>query len=270
MSNEDTTPVISKTAFSCPHCGAYTTQTWYSIFVKPYGQDHRTPSIPNEESLEFFKTKPDMEKDLRDNLVQWCEKMMLGKPFFENSDKTPYTAPILQNCNLARCYNCKEISIWVYDRIVYPTSKIDIKPNGDLPEHIQQLFDEAREIVESSPKGAAALLRLSIQYLCKELGESGKNIDKDIASLVSKGLNPLVQKSLDIVRVIGNESVHPGEIDLNDNKEIALKLFGLVNLIAEQMISHPKQVESLYGTLPQNKLDGIEKRNTKASQNKNT
>lgn len=77
-------------------------------------------------------------------------------------------------------------------------------------------------------------------------------------------MNPLVQKALDVVRVIGNESVHPGEIDLDDNRDIALQLFNVVNLITEQMITHPKQVEAMYGSLPEGKLQGIDKRNKKA------
>jgi len=76
-------------------------------------------------------------------------------------------------------------------------------------------------------------------------------------------LNPLVQKSLDIVRVIGNEAVHPGVIDLNDDRDTASQLLNLVNSIADQMISHPKKVEELYGKLPESKREAIEKRNNK-------
>ena len=99
-----------------------------------------------------------------------------------------------------------------------------------------------------------------MQKLCKHLGEKGKNIDADIAALVKKGLNPVVQQSLDIVRVVGNESVHPGTIDLNDDRETALRLFDLVNAITEQMISHPKKVQELYSKLPESKREAIEKR----------
>jgi len=264
MPKENTTPLISKTAFSCPHCGAYTTQHWYQLVADAYREEHRTPTIPTAEMVEGFRTAKDIPDETKDGLLKWGAKMLSGKPFFESNNNSLYGRPIVQNCNLSRCYNCKEIAIWIHDQIVYPNTKIDILPNNDLPDQIRSLFEEAREIVDSSPKGAAALLRLCVQHLCKELGESGKNIDKDIASLVSKGLNPLVQKALDVVRVIGNESVHPGEIDLNDNKEIAVKLFGLVNLICEQMISHPKQVQELYGGLPEGKRKGIEKRNAKA------
>jgi hypothetical protein len=62
------------------------------------------------------------------------------------------------------------------------------------------------------------------------------------------------------VRVIGNESVHPGTIDLKDDREIALRLFDLVNAITEQMISHPKRVQEMYSKLPAAKREAIEKR----------
>ena len=265
MSNTDNTPLISKTAFGCPHCGAYTTQFWFKTFVAGYeNKDHRTPTMPDETSIDEVQRDKALAPERKTAIIKWIRQMLSGKPFIEKSEATPYNPPILNNCNVTKCYNCGDIAVWVHDKMVFPAKKIDIRPNEDLPDRIKALFDEARAIVDGSPKGAAALLRLCIQHLCKELGESGKNLDADIASLVSKGLNPLVQKALDVVRVVGNESVHPGEIDLNDNKEVAVKLFELVNLIAEQMISHPKHVERLYSGLPENKLLGIEQRNAKA------
>ena len=258
-------PSVSKTAFNCPHCGAYTTQHWSSLYSKGYRDDQRTPNIPKPGEKRRWEDDPELENEVRQMLVEWTEKMCAGKPFPETQSDSEYLRRNIQNLNISECYNCKDITIWVYDQIVYPSTKVDIQPNQDLPPHIIKLFEEAREIVSSSPKGAAALLRLSIQHLCKQLGESGKDINKDIASLVSKGMNPLVQKALDVVRVIGNEAVHPGEINLDDNRDTALQLFNVINLIAEQMITHPKQVEIMYSGLPEGKLRGIEQRNNKAT-----
>jgi len=211
-----------------------------------------------------FKSKCEFKPEVKEMYILWVEKMNMEKPFIEKDENDTWSKRQLMNLNISECFNCHEISIWVHDQLVYPSSKVEILPNQDTPLHIKSLFEEAREIVGLSPKGSAAILRLSIQHLCKELGESGENIDKDIASLVAKGLNPLVQQALDVVRVIGNESVHPGEINLDDDRETALQLFNLFNLIVDQMISHPKQVSALYSRLPENKLKGIEQRNKKA------
>ena len=155
------------------------------------------------------------------------------------------------------CDHCSKINIWLKDEMLFPSKPSVPTSNEDLNEDIQKDYNEAAEIVEKSPKSAAALLRLAIQKLCKQLGEKGSNINDDIGELVKKGLPAKIQKCLDIVRVVGNESVHPGQINLDDNKETAYKLFDLINLIANTMITQPKEIDNLYDTLPKEKLKGI-------------
>lgn len=158
------------------------------------------------------------------------------------------------------CVHCEKESLWYEDKMVYPDFEGVQSPNQDLGEEVQSDYREAASILQKSPRGAAALLRLAIQKLCGELGEDGKNINTDIKNLVAKGLPSAVQKSLDVVRVIGNDSVHPGQIDLRDDIETAKALFRLVNLIAEKMITEPKEVEEIYNSLPEDKRKQIEER----------
>ncbi|MBU4069877.1 MAG: DUF4145 domain-containing protein [Nanoarchaeota archaeon] len=158
------------------------------------------------------------------------------------------------------CDHCSKITIWLNDEMLFPSKPSVPTSNEDLEEDIKKDYNEAAEIVEKSPKSAAALLRLAIQKLCKQLGEKGENINNDIGELVKKGLPAKIQKSLDIVRVVGNESVHPGQINLDDNKETAYKLFDLINLIANTMITQPKEIDNLYNNLPTEKLKSITER----------
>jgi hypothetical protein len=72
-----------------------------------------------------------------------------------------------------------------------------------------------------------------------------------------------VQKALDTVRVIGNEAVHPGEMDLKDDGAIVGQLFVLLNAIANDMITQPRLRDELYSKLPANKLAGIAARDNK-------
>ena len=69
-----------------------------------------------------------------------------------------------------------------------------------------------------------------------------------------------IQKALDIVRVIGNSAVHPGQIDLRDDTATAAGLFQIINAIVAATISAEKHINTIYGRLPAGALDAIEKR----------
>lgn len=171
---------------------------------------------------------------------------------------------IIEENSLATCDHCQMESFWIQDKMVYPFTSIAPMPNSDMPVDVKIDYNEARSILTLSPRGAAALLRLSVQKLCKYLGESGENINNDIANLVKKGLPEKLQKALDSVRVIGNNAVHPGTIDLTDNLELAHKLFGFVNIICDVMITQPKLIDEVYEfKIPQNTKEAINKRDGK-------
>ena len=133
-------------------------------------------------------------------------------------------------------------------------------PNPDLSADVRRDYDEARSILALSPRGSAALLRLAIQKMCTELGAKGNKIDDQIADLAAKQLPVQIQQALDAVRVIGNESVHPGQLDMRDDHDTAEQLFDLVNVIADDRISRPKQVAAVYAKLPADKRAAIEQR----------
>jgi hypothetical protein len=63
--------------------------------------------------------------------------------------------------------------------------------------------------------------------------------------------------------VIGNNAVHPGVIELTDDKTTALALFDVLNTIVASMISVRKQIENMYDALPQSAREAIEKRDGK-------
>lgn len=172
----------------------------------------------------------------------------------------------------AICTHCKKLSYWLPDnanaenqkatgKMIYPSTKAAPMAHPDMPTEVRADFDEARNIVQDSPRGAAALLRLCVQKLCKHLGEPGKNINEDIGSLVKKGLPLEIQQALDIVRVVGNNAVHPGELSSDDVQQVAATLFELVNHIVEDRVSRPKKLSALFSSLPTQALAGIANRN---------
>lgn len=170
----------------------------------------------------------------------------------------------------ATCHRCKKDSVWLNEEgygdqfMIFPKSAMAPMPNEDLPEECMKDYLEARAIAENSPRGAAALLRLCVQKLAMHLGGTGKNINDDIAALVKGGLPARIQQALDVVRVVGNSAVHPGELNLDDQPQTALALFGLINLIVDNQISQPRQVANLFSGLPDGAKDAISRRDGNA------
>jgi hypothetical protein len=251
---------VKENAFNCPHCGALTSQQWYNLYPDAV---HGLPFIPEAEFVRKVLDDKELPNGLKKTLINDAKRtdVFMGTI---SQGQGRQLACVISNLFLSECFSCHKIAVWVRDRLLFPPELQGDEPNEDLPAEIFQDFQEARSIVNLSPRGAAALLRLAIQKLVKHLGEKGDKINDDIASLVKKGLSPLVQKSLDVVRAVGNEAVHPGTIDLRDSRDVACALLGLVNLIADQMISHPKHVNNLYdNVLPDAKKEQIAKRDAK-------
>ena len=257
-------PSIRETAFNCPQCDVLASQQWYAFLARNNSSNKRLPTIitPDAREQMAFEKIKDVEK--RKNIIAWADVMAKGFPFLWPEKDENWATQKLYNVFLSECFNCKDISIWIFDRLVYPRRGEAPPANSDLSDDIRRDYDEASTILDLSPRGAAALIRLAIQKLCKELGQPGENINDDIGGLVANGLDVRTQQALDAVRVIGNNAVHPGQIDLRDNRATAEILFRLTNLIAEKMISEPKHVNEVYATLPKEALSAIAKRDTKS------
>lgn len=161
------------------------------------------------------------------------------------------------------CQHCGRYHLWNNDKMIVPTDSLIPMPLEDMPQVVKRLYLEARDVYLISNKSACALLRLAVQHLCRELGEKGNNINDDIGSLVSKGLPERIQKALDIVRVVGNNAVHPGFMSEEDTKEYAQKMFKLLNIIVDDRIVQPREIDDLFKGLPEGPKKAIEKRDNR-------
>lgn len=191
---------------------------------------------------------------------EWYDEIRLG-------NSTPrgisYRAGRIENISFCFCSRCKKYSIWIDGIISFPSESSAPLPLDDMPEDVKDDYLEAREIINTSPRGAAALLRLALQKLMITLGETSGNLNEDIGNLVEKGLPVRIQKALDSVRVIGNDAVHPGVLNLKDDTETAKVLFKLINIVVERMIVQPKEIDAIFDELPEVKKKGIENRDSR-------
>jgi hypothetical protein len=227
MSNKEKhfPPTHASAQFHCPHCGVFAKQRWSHLHAG--GDQYNT---------------------------QYHSSNIRGL--------TTTNGNLAEEWTSSHCEHCSGMVIWSSGNIIFPKKIVVEQPNSDLDEDIQADYLEAANVLSDSPRSSAAILRLALQKLCKQLGEKGDNINDDIASLVKKGLNPTIQKSLDALRITGNNAVHPGELDLTEDTERVVKLFSLINFIAEKMITEPKEIDSFYSDLPEGATDAVEKRDS--------
>jgi hypothetical protein len=257
-------PSVDRTDFSCPYCRAHTSQTWWELYAHPIKGDKSRPFVPRSAELDIEGSKG-MSEEIKDRAKRWATRMVSREVFIEEASPNDESVLPVNNLFMSSCFNCQQLAVWLNRSLIVPSPRTGESPNPDLRPDIRADIDEARAILEVSPRGAVALLRLAVQKLCQQLGEPGKNIDTDIQSLVDKGMNPHLQQAFDVVRVIGNEAVHPGTIDLSDDHETAVQLISLINIVAQQMISNQNAIKALYAKLPPGKLKGIESRANAAS-----
>ena len=162
----------------------------------------------------------------------------------------------------AYCARCGAYSLWLNEEMIHPAASIAPMPNDDMPDDVEEDYMEARTIVLLSPRGACALLRLAVQKLTPHLEQKGKDLDDDIGELVKRGLPAGIQKALDSLRVVGNNAVHPGVLDLKDDVPTATALFEALNMIVDAMITQPKAIEELYAKLPETSKEHIRERDS--------
>lgn len=235
-------PEIGKDSFTCPHCNVLAQQT---ILIKDLVVTGHNGSI--------------IDYDIIDEISNNIITTRNGAGIIIRQSYEEVFGPALNKFNIAVCSYCKKATIWIDEKLVIPRFIRVSPPNEDMPEKVKELYLEASQVIDISVKSAGALLRLALQCLCEELGYKG-NINSSIGEMVKDGVDIRVQKALDTIRVIGNNAVHPGEINVNERREDILQLFSFLNYIVKSLISDKKIIDDLFNSLPDNVLKGIENR----------
>ena len=225
MNKECRTPELDRGAFDCPHCGVFAEQRWCLL-----------------ESRSFNGSKYYIGN-------QYIGPKFMGSTYFDGF-------------SASRCEHCKELVLWNGQKIIYPRSITVESPNPDMPEVAKGLYIESAQILQDSPRASAALLRLALQEILNEVVEGGEknNINKNIG-ILSKEVDETTQKALDIIRINGNNAVHPGEIQIEE--ETTEYMYKLLNIIVQKTISDKKQIDDLFEGLPKSIKESIKKRDSK-------
>lgn len=223
-------PAIKENHFICPNCHVHTHHGWEEVLFR------------DDRSL-LLKEKSASEGSM-------------------NKANTPVEKYAIY---MSRCIACGKKTIWIDGEMVYPESSAP-EPMDGMPDNVLQTYKEAGSIYKKSPRSACAVLRLAIEQLLQYIKEEGKTIDNKIGLLVEEGIQMATQKALDIIRVVGNKSIHDIEIAIDyTEEETVLFLFNLINMVVAD-IAQKDEINSMYKHLPKSALDAIEKRDKKPTQ----
>jgi hypothetical protein len=115
-----------------------------------------------------------------------------------------------------------------------PESDEHVEASVEEVEEASEDFEEAAAILNKSPRGAAALIRICIQNMMPLMKETGKNLDENISSLVRKGLEVEIQQAMDVLQVIRRNPGQESDVDLRDETAIATRMLESLKEILER------------------------------------
>ena len=176
-------------------------------------------------------------------------------PISESFDSSVY---LLSNFHAIQCQSCEAYSIFNDKEMIYPLNSDVPVPCEDMPNNIIEIYNEAKKVLVISPKSACALLRLALENLMDYLKVDGKNLKEKICKYCDEyHVDESLKKSFHILRIVGNEAVHPGTINIDDNEDIARSLFGILNYIVDETITRKNKIDKIFDDLPKNKTKDI-------------
>lgn len=160
----------------------------------------------------------------------------------------------LSEHSLCTCRNCTQLLFWYKEEIYLPSLLEHPIPDKALSKEATDLFQEARNTYRTSAGASAALGRLALQHLLRDLGEPGENLHEEVKRLIARGVPKDVERILEAIGIQGEKSLHPGMIHLNEKKEHVPALLEVINIIADVLMQNTRKADDLL-----KKLQGEEK-----------
>lgn len=258
-------PSADKQSFTCPHCGALAHQTWFDCFAasRPKGEEG-LPVFYDlekvEKAISEIKEGEMSEADLASfGLAKLAAQ---GDVVLWNRGANLYAREV-KNLNISQCFSCDKFVVWINAKQYWPHPEYEIPPASNMPTTVLDNYSEARLIYKDSPRAACALLRSAIECLCNEINGKNQSVFEGIGQLVKAGLDSKIQRALDVVRVTGNNAIHPGTMSSEDSLDTAIRLFKLVNIIVEKLINEPVEIDSLFEGLGDGQKEAIARRDNR-------
>lgn len=197
--------VMFRPEYICPHCGAGLNKEPLKLVKRDWPEPWRRTRNPYDDQANFVHIEDVAE--------------------FYGPDEIAVRV----------CSACGGMSLFVENKIVWPVSS-GIKPYEGIPEAAKRFFEEAQSVLRLSPRSCCALLRVSLEAFadwaipCMSVKDfdSKSSLNNKIDALK---VSPLLKERLHNCRAVGNDSAHPGFLELSekDTVETAIQMTEAIN-----------------------------------------
>ncbi|WP_078549253.1 DUF4145 domain-containing protein [Litchfieldia alkalitelluris] len=237
--------IFKREIFTCPYCNGDEKQNWF-----------------------HFKDKLDKENKI-DSVKIGASIALKGIPLITKFNGT-INYKMLSELSFSICAGCTGYIIWKSGIRLYPNEITLPKSSKYMPKDAADIFEEARLIFDASPRSSSALLRLSLEMILRSiLNENKKTLNQMIGQLATENIDEHTKKGLDILRYYGNQSVHTGEINIEEDKDSVIFLFDLINYIVDDLIGKKQKIDEQYSKIPHAVRKAILKRDNIEKPSKN-
>lgn len=239
-------PNYKSDEFTCPYCKK-TTNYDSIVFEK---QVYSTAKNNNENYINqiYYKSLLDLRIGSIFLYIKICNNCG-GRTYWEAIWEVP------KDCDLENV-DPKYIRFILDDTnkkvtLIYPKiSSILIEPNTDMSDEEKNLFNQAKNIFDQSPKSAGSLLRTVLESILKRsFNMNNKKINLwQILNKhnVKEKLGELILSICNTCRLIGNSAAHSEKLNYqSEDKDKVELFFKLINMIANKLITQPLKEKEL-------------------------
>lgn len=133
----------------------------------------------------------------------------------------------------------------VYSELVYPFKSME---ENYIPKNVAAAFEAALKVRQIDGAICAIAIRRTLEMMCKDKGEEGKNLYLMLKALSDKGiLPPILNDMASVLREVGNAAAHADEE--NFSHELIPSLIEFTKIILDYVYNLPKRIASIQDRL---------------------
>lgn len=175
-----------------------------------------------------------------------CSKVTLEMVHSNSEDQDPITGR----------YNLSE-------RLLYPVQSA--QEDLHIPKAVSGAFEAAIKVRQIDGAICAIAIRRTLEMMCKDKGEQGRNLFEMLKNLSAKGtLPPILGDMASVLRELGNAAAHADEAKFNN--DMVSSMIEFTQIILDYVYNLPNRIQQIQGSIGKKKAETTETVHTESNE----